>query len=296
MASQEMRDAAAAMRAAAEFDAVTDIETLRAAMADPDALTPLPEDVSHSDFGAGGVPARHVATPGVRDDRGVLYFHGGGYVAGNLDTHTELMGRIARACRAPVLGIDYRLAPEHPYPAAVDDAVASYERLLGNGIDPARIVIAGDSAGGGLTLACMLALRSAGTPLPAGAILISPWTDLSGSGASMQDRRDADPMLSGEILGPMAAAYAGSVGLADPGVSPLFGDLAGLPPFLIQVGDDEVLLDDSTRLAERAKTANVPVQLHVFEGAFHVFQIIPTLPEAEEALAEMGAFFDAVTG
>lgn len=296
MASQEMRDAAAQMRATGEFDAVNDIETLRAAMDEMDPLAGLPEDVSHSDFDAGGVPARHVATPGVRDDRGVLYFHGGGYVAGNLDSHTELMSRIARACRAPVLGIDYRLAPEHPYPAAVDDAVASYERLLGNGIEPGRIVIAGDSAGGGLTVACMLALKASGRPLPAGAILISPWTDLSGSGASMQSRLAVDPMLSGDILGPMAAAYAGSAGLTDPGVSPLFGDLAGLPPLLVQVGDDEVLLDDSTRLAERAETVGVSVQLHVYEGAFHVFQIIPTLPESREALEEMGAFFDTVTG
>ena len=295
MASQEMRDAAAEMRAVG-LDAVNDIETLRAAMEEMDPLAGLPEDVSHSDFDAGGVPARHVATPGVRDDRGVLYFHGGAYVAGNLDSHTELMSRIARACRAPVLGIDYRLAPEHPYPAAVDDAVASYERLLGNGIEPGRIVIAGDSAGGGLTVACMLALKAAGRPLPAGAILISPWTDLSGSGASMQSHLTADPMLSGDILGPMAAAYAGSAGLTDPGVSPLFGDLAGLPPLLVQVGDDEVLLDDSTRLAERAETVGVSVQLHVYEGAFHVFQIMPTLPESREALEEMGAFFDTVTG
>ena len=295
MPSEEMLEAAAAMRAGPPFDPDTGIDALRAVMEEMDPLATVPEDVTWSDFDAGGVPARHVAAPGVRDDRGVLYFHGGGYVAGNLDSHTELMGSIARACRAPVLGIDYRLAPEHPYPAAVDDAVASYERLLGNGIAPARVVIGGDSAGGGLTLACLLALRSAGTPLPAGAILVSPWTDLSGSGASMQGRLAADPMLSGDLLGPMAAAYAGEAELTDPGVSPLFGDLAGLPPLLVQVGDDEVLLDDSTRLAQRAETVGVSVQLHVFEGAFHVFQMFPALPESREALAEMGRFFDAVT-
>ena len=295
MPSQEMLEAAAAMRAGPAFDPDTGIDALRAVMEEMDPLATVPEDVTWSDFDAGGVPARHVAAPGVRDDRGVLYFHGGGYVAGSLDSHTELMGSIARACRAPVLGIDYRLAPEHPYPAALDDAVASYERLLGNGIDPARVVIGGDSAGGGLTLACLLALRSAGTPLPAGAILISPWTDLSGSGASMHGRLAADPMLSGDLLGPMAAAYAGEAELTDPGVSPLFGDLAGLPPLLVQVGDDEVLLDDSTRLAARAEAAGVSAQLHVFEGAFHVFQMFPALPESREALAEMGRFFDAVT-
>ncbi len=206
MASQEMLEAAAAMRAAPALDLdIDDIEALRVSEGDEiEALAAVPEDVSRSDFDAGGVPARHVATPGVRDDRGVLYFHGGGYVAGSLDSHTELMSRIARACRAPV--------------------------------------------------------------------------------------------LSGEMLAPMAAAYAGAVDLTDPGVSPLFGDLTGLPPLLIQVGDDEVLRDDSTRLAERAETVGVSVQLHVFEGAFHVFQMFPTLPESSEALAEMGRFFDAVTG
>ena len=295
MPSEEMLEAAAAMRAGPAFDPDTGIEALRAVMEQMDPLATVPEDVTWSDFDAGGIPARHVAAPGVRDDRGVLYFHGGGYVAGGLDSHTELMGSIARACRAPVLGIDYRLAPEHPYPAAVDDAVAGYERLLGNGVDPARVVIGGDSAGGGLTLACLLALRSAGTPLPAGAILISPWTDLSGSGDSMRGRLAADPMLSGDLLAPMAAAYAGAAERTDPGVSPLFGDLAGLPPLLVQVGDDEVLLDDSTRLAHRAETVGVSVRLRVFEGAFHVFQMFPALPESREALAEMGRFFDAVT-
>ena len=297
MASQEMVEAAAAMRAAPALDLdIDDIETLRVSEGDEiEAIAALPEDVSRSDFDAGGVPARHVATPGVRDDRGILYFHGGGYVAGSLDSHTELMGRIARACRAPVLGIDYRLAPEDPYPAAVDDAVASYERLLANGIDAERIVIAGDSSGGGLTVACLLALKTAGKPMPAAAMLVSPWTDLRGSGASMRGRATADPMLSGEMLAPMAAAYAGAVDLTDPGVSPLFGDLTGLPPLLIQVGDDEVLLDDSTRLAERAETVGVSVRLHVFEGAFRVFQMFPTLPESREALEEMGRFFDAVT-
>ena len=291
-----MRAAVEAIRAQASFaDSDADVATMRRNMEAAMALTPVPEDVAHSDFDAGGVPARHVSVPGARNDRGVLYFHGGGYVIGSLNTHTELMGRIARACRAPVLGIDYRLAPEHPYPAAVEDAVASYDRLQANGIGPQQIVIAGDSAGGGLTLACLLALKAQGKPQPAGAVLLSPWTDLTGSGASLKTRAAADPMISPAVLEPMAALYRGDADAANAGVSPLFGDLEGLAPMLVQVGDDEVLLDDSTRLAKRAEAAGVDIGLQVFEGAFHVFQATPNLPESAEALAGIGAFFDRVT-
>ena len=297
MASQEMCAAIEAMRTQGSFvDAGADLATMRRNMEEAMTLTPIPEDVTHSDVDAGGVTARHVGVPGVRDDRGVLYFHGGGYVMGSLDTHTELMGRISRACQAPVLGIDYRLAPEHPYPAAVEDAVASYDRLQANGIEPHRIIIAGDSAGGGLTLACLLALKAQGKPQPAGAVLLSPWTDLTGSGESVKTRAAADPMVSPDVLEPMAALYRGDVDASEPGVSPLFGGLEGLPPLLIQVGDAEVLLDDSTRLADRAEAAGVDIDLQVFDGAFHVFQATPDLPESAEALASIGAFFDRVIG
>ena len=214
---------------------------------------------------------------------------------GSLDTHAELMARLAAACRAPVLGLDYRLAPEHPHPAAVEDAVASYRRLLDQGIGPEAIVLGGDSAGGGLVLACLLALRDAGSPLPAGAILFSPWTDLTASGASTQSRAELDPMVAAELLNPMAHHYAGDQALNDPLVSPLFGDLTGLPPLLIQVGDHEILLDDSTRLAERATSAGVDVTFECYPGAFHVFQSMPQLPESAEALATVASFFDRVT-
>lgn len=297
MPSEEMRAAVEAMRNAPGLtEGAGDIHSMRRGMEDMATLTPVPDDISLSDFDAGGIPARHVSAPGVRDDRGVLYFHGGGYVMGSLNTHTELMGRISRACRAPVLGIDYRLAPEHPYPAAVEDAVASYDRLRDKGIEPGQIVIAGDSAGGGLTLACLLALKEQGKPQPAGAVLLSPWTDLTASGESVRTRADADPMIDGGVLAPMAGLYFGDVPATTPGVSPLFGDLAGLPPMLIQVGDFEVLLDDSTRLAERAEEAGVDVEMEVFDGAFHVFQHNPNLPESAQALAAIGAFFDRVTG
>ncbi len=295
MASEEMRAAAQVIREMGMFSGDVDVEAMRQSMADGAALAEIPDDVSRTDFDVDGVPACHIETPGARQDRGILYFHGGGYVMGSLDTHHELMGRLSRACRAPVFGIDYRLAPEHPYPAAVDDAVASYERMIVQGIEPANIVIAGDSAGGGLTLACMLALKAAGKPQPAGAVLISPWTDLSGSGASVQSRADVDPMVSPSLLEPMAALYRGDTAADDAGVSPLFADLTGLAPLFVQVGDHEILLDDSTRLVERAESVGVRAELQIFDEGYHVFQNNPGLPESAEALTSIAQFFDEVT-
>ena len=295
MASEEMRAAAKAIREAGVFSgAEIDVAAMRQTGAE--TALPLGEGISRRDFDRNGIGATHIEAPGARNDRGVLYFHGGGYVLGSLDTHAELMGRLSAACRAPVLGIDYRLAPEHAYPAAVEDAVASYDLLLTNGIPPERIVIAGDSAGGGLTLACMLALKASGTRLPAGAVLFSPWTDLTGSGESIKSRADVDPMISPALLDPMAALYRGEVDASDPGISPMFADLTGLPPLLIQVGDHEILLDDSTRLASAAKSAGVVATLEIYDEGFHVFQTMPNLPEAAEALTSVGRFFDQVTG
>lgn len=295
MASEEMQAAAEMIREAGLFDdAEFDVAAMRQNM--EDMAAPLPADVSRGDFDAGGLPACHIGVPDNRTDRGVLYFHGGGYLLGSLNTHVELMGRIARACRAPVLGIDYRLAPEHPHPAAVDDAVASYDRLLANGITADKIVIAGDSAGGGLTLACLLALKQQGKALPAGAVLLSPWTDLTGSGDSVSTRAEVDPMVSASGLKQTAELYYGCTDPADPLVSPLFGDLRDLPPMLIQVGDFEILLDDSTRLAERAKAQGVDAELEIYDGAFHVFQNVAGLPESSAALSSIGRFFDRVTG
>ena len=295
MASEEMQAAAEMIREAGLFDDTEfDVAAMRQNM--EDMAAPLPADVSRRDFDADGVPACHIRVPDNRTDRGVLYFHGGGYLLGSLNTHAELMGRIARACRAPVLGIEYRLAPEHPHPAAVDDAVASYDRLLANGITADKIVIAGDSAGGGLTLACLLALKQQGKALPAGAVLLSPWTDLTGSGDSVSTRAEVDPMVSATGLKQTAELYYGSTDPADPLVSPLFGDLRDLPPMLIQVGDFEILLDDSTRLAERAKAQGVDAEVEIYEGAFHVFQNVAGLPESSDALTSIGRFFDRVTG
>ena len=296
MASEQLRAVSAQIRAqnAVQPTGTGSVAEMRASMEAQQGQLALPADVDQLDLNVAGRPARRVRTPGVREDRGTLYLHGGGYVMGSLNTHQELMGRIARATNAQVLGLDYRLAPEHVYPAAVDDAVAAYQWILEQGIASSRVVIAGDSAGGGLALALLLAVRELKLPMPAGAVLFSPWTDLTASGDSLRTRAETDPMIGPGVLGPMAAHYAGGTAVSAPGISPLFGNLQGLPPLLIQVGDAEVLLDDSTRLHARALAAGVDSTLHNFAEAFHVFQAIPALPEAAEAIAEVAAFFERV--
>jgi len=263
----------------------------RRQMEQAQARLSLPADVRSRDFSLAGRRARWFETPASRGDHVVLYLHGGAYMMGSLATHGELMARIARACRCRVLGIDYRLAPEFPAPAALDDALAAYRWLLAQGVAPARLMLGGDSAGGGLALATLMALRDGGEPLPAGALLLSPWTDLSGSGASMTARAEADPMLDAAFLREAAALYCAGTDPRAPGVSPHFGDFCGLPPLLIQAGDAEILLDDSTRAAAAARSAGARVELAVWSGAFHVFQSFPQLPESTEALAMIGEFF-----
>ena len=295
MASEEMKAAAELIRAAGLFNSGDfDLAAMRQTM--EDTITPLPEDISRGDFDTNGIPACSIAAPGVRQDRGLLYFHGGGYVMGSLNTHAELMGRLSKACNSRVLGIDYRLAPENPYPAAVEDAIASFDWLLDNGIAADKIVIAGDSAGGGLTLACLVALKDQGKPQPAGAVLLSPWADLTGSGDSMTTRAELDPMVSADMVGPMAELYCADTDPADPYVSPLFADLSGLAPMLIQAGDHEILLDDATRLAERAQAQGNQAEIEIYDGAFHVFQSVPNLQESADALASISEFFNRVTG
>jgi epsilon-lactone hydrolase len=240
---------------------------------------------------AGGVPAEWVTTPGAATDRVLLYLHGGSYNAGSPRTHRALAARLSRASGARALTPDYRLAPEHRFPAAVEDATAVYRWLLANDIRPERIVVAGDSAGGGLALALAVALRDAGEPLPAAVGCISPWTDLAGTGASMVTRAKADPILSPSANTPEARCYLGDADLRTPLASPLYADLHGLPPLLLQVGDDEILLDDSTRLAERAREAGVEVRLAVWPGMWHVWHAFaPFVPEAQRAIDELGAF------
>jgi acetyl esterase/lipase len=193
--------------------------------------------------------------------------------------------------------VDYRLAPEHPFPAAVDDAVAAYRFALSTGVDPANTALCGDSSGGGLALATLVALRDHGDPLPATAVCMSPWTDLTLSGASLQENRGADPMVSASTLGLMADAYLGDLDPRSPTASPLFADLAGLPPLLIQVGSPELLLDDTTRFAERAEAAGVDVTLEIWDDVFHVWHsFADLLPEARDAIARIGTYVDQQLG
>ncbi len=248
-------------------------------------------DIKREPASANGVPGEWITAPNSTDAVTILYLHGGGYTIGSLNTHADMVSRICRASGARAFSLDYRLAPEHPFPAAVEDATRAYRWLLGQGIRPESIVISGDSAGGGLTAATLLELKKSGDPLPGAAVLLSPWTDLDATGDSMKTRAEADAMIRVDPLKTMAHIYAGKAELTDPLVSPLYGDYSGLPPILIQVGDAEVLLDDSTRYAERAKAAGVDVTLEVFDEMIHVFQIFAaTLPEAQQAIDKIGAW------
>ncbi len=262
----------------------------RAAMDAMAALRPLPADVKCTPVDADGVPAEWIEAPGADPNRVVLYLHGGGYLGGSITSHRELTARIARASGARGFSLGYRLAPEHPFPAAVDDAVTGYRYLIAHGIAPRAIAIAGDSAGGGLTMAALLALKQAGDPLPGAGVCLSPCVDLEGSGASMTERDALDPMIHKDGLLDSARQYLNGADPRTPLASPLHGDLAGLPPLLIQVGTSETLYDDSTRLADKARAAGVDVTLEAWDGLFHVFQIFGDLPEATGAVEKIGAF------
>ena len=240
---------------------------------------------------AGGVPAEWLDGPGARSDRAVLYLHGGGYVLGGVDSHRDLIARLSAAAGARCLGLNYRLAPEHPYPAAVEDAVAAYRFLLSQGFAPERLAIAGDSAGGGLTAATLLALRDRKLPLPAAAALLSPWVDLEGVGESMNGGVADDPMVRKDLVALMAPTYLNGANPREPLASPLHADLRGLPPLLVQVGRREVLLDDSVRFARAAQRAGVDVSLEVWPGMIHVWQIFAAeLEEGREAIDRLGEF------
>jgi len=268
-----------------------DIGAMRATMATLTAAQPLSEDIVYEPDVLGGVPVEWASVCGKSTDRVVLYFHGGGYCLGSIATHRALVGNLARAASARVASVEYRLAPEHPFPAAVDDAVAAYRALLATGIDPARIALAGDSAGGGLTAAALLGLRDRGDPLPACAVCISPWLDLSCSGPSMRTRVEQDPIVAPAQLRKLAEVYLGGASSREPLASPLFAELSGLPPVLVHVGTAETLLDDSIRFAERARAAGVDVSLEVWDEMVHVWHAFaPLLPEADRAVAGIGEY------
>lgn len=255
---------------------------------------PRQADVAYEPVDAGGVSSLWVSAPGVAVDRAVLYLHGGGYVVGSLVSHQDLVARISRATNARVLYVDYRLGPEHPFPAAVEDAVAAYVWLLGEGFDAGRLAIGGDSAGGGLTVAALVSLRDQGHALPAAAVCISPWVDLEGLGDSITGKADMDPSVTQDVLKEMGAAYLGDADARSPLAAPLYADLTGLPPTLIQVGTHEILLDDSTRLAQAARDAGVDVTLEEADEMFHVWHAFaPMLDEGQEAIDRLGDFVQA---
>jgi acetyl esterase/lipase len=260
-------------------------------------LAVAPEaDIKCEPVNAGGVDAEWVCAPNAASDRFVLYLHGGGYVIGSVTTHRDLLARVSRAAQARVLGLNYRLAPEDPFPAAVDDAVAGYRWLLAQGAKPSRIAVAGDSAGGGLTAATLVAIREAKLPTPAAGVMLSPWVDLEGLGESMVTRVEVDPVVRKEGLVGMAQAYLGGKDPKTPLAAPLYADLGGLPPLLIQVGDAETLLDDSIRLDARARAAGVRSKLEVWPEMIHVWQLFSSfLPEGQEAIDGIGKFILAQT-
>ncbi len=245
---------------------------------------------------AGGVKAEWITAPNAAADRAILYLHGGGYIMGSINTHRELIARLSKAAQARILALDYRLAPEHPFPAPVEDATAAYRWMLAQGLKPSRIAVAGDSAGGGLTVAALVAFRDAGLPMPAAGIPISPWVDLEAIGESMKTRSSQDPIVKPEMIREIARVYLAGQNPRSPLAAPLYADLHGLPPLLIHVGDAEALLDDSKRLAERAKAAGVDVTLEVWPEMPHVWHLFAHfLPEGQQAIDRAGEFVRKLT-
>jgi len=254
---------------------------------------PLPDDVEVTPISIEHLDADWVTVPDATTGVTILYLHGGGYVIGSNVAYREFGGRLSRAARSRVCLLNYRLAPEHPFPAAVEDAVLAYRWLRGQGLPASDIVIAGDSAGGGLTLATLLALKEAGDVLPRCAVVLSPWTDLAGTGATLAPGAVDDPLIQVEGIGEMAVHYAGE-DLRNPLVSPLYGDFDGLPPLLVQVGAREVLLDDARRLVDRARAAGVEVTYFEGDGLIHVWPVLaPAAPESAAALDQVGRFIAA---
>jgi acetyl esterase/lipase len=255
---------------------------------------PLPRDVSYQPINAGGVAGEWVSGANYCDTGAILYLHGGCYATGSVDTHRDLIVRLSITASMRVLGINYRLAPMHPFPAAVEDAVAVFRWLLASGIDPARVALAGDSAGAGLALATTITIRDEGLPIPACVVCISPWVDLAVTGASMQSKASAGPIVSREMLLGWANLYLAGQDPRTPVASPLYADLHGLPPLLVQAGSAEVLLDDAMRLAERASAAGVNASLEVWPEMIHVWHsFAPILPEAREAIESIGRFIQS---
>jgi monoterpene epsilon-lactone hydrolase len=284
---EELREhqAAAAKRPSAS------LAEARAAFTPAGRVHPIPHDVRITDVTAGGVPAHWLDAPGADLEPVLLFLHGGGFQFGSLASDGELAARLGRAARMRVLFPEYRLAPEHPFPAALDDVRAVWRWLrLDQGRPAQSLAVAGDSAGGGLAVSLLVATRDAGETLPVAAVLMSPTVDLTGSGSSMIERVDQDPISTPELLGRLASDYLASADPTTQAASPLFAPLGGLPPMLIEVGTADLLLSDSERLAAAASAAGVEVHLEVGEGLPHVYPLMADTPEAAEATTRMGHF------
>lgn len=247
----------------------------------------LPKDVTVNKLTIGDIRAEIIECQNSRNGV-ILYLHGGAYALGSVNVHREFLARLAKACQIKVLAIDYRLAPEHPFPAALEDSLAAYHWLVSQGYVPQRIVIAGDSAGGGLTIATMVSLRDSHIPLPACAVCISPWLNLYST--SEKQNNNNDPILNPQILKMYSEYYTGHSNSTNPLISPLFADVQGLPPMLIQVGTNEILLDEITQFCNKATQAKIEIELDCWHGLFHVFQIIPILPETKLSLEKIANF------
>jgi monoterpene epsilon-lactone hydrolase len=273
------------------LDLSADVPTLRAAFNELMAHVPVADDVEQKPTTIGGVDAIDVTIRGLDTTGTILYFHGGVYVIGTAVATVPLVSDLARRTHARVVTVDYRLAPENPYPAAVDDALAVYKGLLAQGIDARQIALAGESAGGGLAVATLLALQDTGLPLPSSAFLMSPYADLTLSGETIVERAAIDPILTPVGLRLRIPEYVGGADASNPLISPIFGDLSGLPPLLIQVGSNEILLSDAVRLASRAALADVSVTLDVTPGVPHVFQGFAALVDEASAALDRAATF-----
>jgi epsilon-lactone hydrolase len=293
-AMQDSIDALRDRRQASAGQAPPTLEELRAAFTPGDRLHPVPDDVVVDEVAAGGVPAHWLAAPGTGTGRALLFLHGGGYELGSLRSDGELAARLGRASGMRVLFPEYRLAPEHPFPAAIDDVLAAWRWLrAGQDLSASSLAVAGDSAGGGLAVALLVALRDAGEALPAAAVLMSPTVDLTSSGASMTERAGQDPISTPAMLRQFASDYLAGADPRTPLASPLFASLAGLPPLLVQVGTADLLLSDAERLSTAAAEAGVDVTLEVGEGLPHVYQLLLGTPEAAEATGQIGKFLRA---
>jgi monoterpene epsilon-lactone hydrolase len=292
--STEQRENLEAVLRQSAFPVGSDVNEQRRLLRELISSQPRPAGVTVTAAALGGVPTAEITVDGIEPRHVVLYFHGGVYVLGDAFLAADLASQVGRRTHAKVISVDYRLAPEHPYPAAVDDALAAYEALLHNGIAPSDIAFAGESAGGGLAIATLVNARDHGLPLPAAAFVMSPYADLTLDGTTMRTKHEVDPLLSRENLQPRVTDYTAGQDAALGLISPVFADLSGLPPLIIQAGTHEVLLDDAVRLARQAATADVEVTLDITPRVPHVFQAYhQILDEAVAALDRAAQFLSA---